>query len=77
MQLSEYAGIRNPTSRFEDMLSNNQCPYFVPYYAFLPETDGIMNEAEFGLTFFSGYRRKLINFSLADTARNLGPLLRA
>ncbi|HOO49919.1 MAG TPA: hypothetical protein PLK94_01375 [Alphaproteobacteria bacterium] len=44
------AGIGKSTL-VQDVLSNDQYPYFVPYYAFLPEIDGNRERGE-ALTFF-------------------------
>ena len=54
------AGIGKSTL-VQDVLSNNQYPYFVPYYAFLPETDGNRERGE-ALTFFQDIVGRLDKF---------------
>ena len=45
----------------QDVLTDSQHPYFVPYYAFLPSTDGNRDRAE-ALTFFQDVGARLERF---------------
>ena len=53
----------------QDVLTDSTYPYFVPYYAFLPNTDGNRDRAE-ALTFFQDVVARLDRFDLAR--RSLG-----
>ena len=53
----------------QDVLTDSTYPYFVPYYAFLPSTDGNRDRAE-ALTFFQDVVARLDRFDLAR--RSLG-----
>ena len=54
------AGIDKSTL-VQDVLSDAQYPYFIPYYAFLPETDGNRDRGE-ALTFFQDVIGRLDKF---------------
>ena len=54
------AGIGKSTL-VQDVLSDAQYPYFIPYYAFLPETDGNRDRGE-ALTFFQDVIGRLDKF---------------
>ena len=53
----------------QDVLTDSTHPYFVPYYAFLPSTDGNRDRAE-ALTFFQDVVARLDQFD--STRRSLG-----
>lgn len=54
------AGIGKSTL-VQDVLTDSSCPHFVPYYAFLPSTDGNRDRAE-ALTFFQDVVARLDRF---------------
>jgi len=62
------AGIGKSTL-VQDVLTASICPFYVPYYAFLPSTDGNRDRAE-ALTFFQDVIGRLDRFD--STRRSLG-----